>query len=269
MAYKDLHDNIPLITKGHDFMLSSQEESCAWGVLCDGVSNSFDPARAATQAATSISSYLKVQIQNHSEIDYAHIYSEVAVRFNMEAEQIDEAHEQSGKSLFSTTVITALVKDKSAEFSYCGNGAIIEISQEWFLLPEEIPTPWGINNYLNPHSRLIDGENKLYKSIKATDNALTYKPDIVKIEREDHRNYYLICSDGLYSSDEISTGWDEQTMEYYLVENRKLLTFLTLLRQNHNQQWNNISEFTSEFKKLLKGRAVTDDLSYVLFIPEI
>ncbi len=269
MAYKALHDNIPLTTKGHDFTLSSQEESCAWGVLCDGVSNSFDPARAAIHAGTSISNYLKGQIQNDSEIDYAHIYSEVAGWFHMEAKQIDEAYEQSGKSYLSTTVITALIKDKRAEFSYCGNGAIIEISQEWFLLPEEIPTPWGINNYLNPHTRLIEGENKLYKSVKATHNTITHKPDIITIVREDHRNYFLICSDGLYSSDEISTGWDEQTKEYYIVENKRLILLLELLRKYHARQWNNISEFTTEFRKQLESQAVGDDLSYVLFIPEI
>lgn len=271
MAYTTLHDNIALPTKDHDFTTSLLINDCAWGVVCDGVSNSYEQAWGAQKVALTLTNHSKEQIEKGQAINYEQFYGYTTEYLNEAAKEFKDATRNNTKSLYATTVITGLVEQTKAEFSYCGNGAIMEIRQQWFDLPEEIPTPWGINNYLNPHSRFIDGENKLFKVVKATEDISVCMPDVVRFSRDEPlTSYYIICSDGLYSSDEISTGWDEQTNQYYVIEGRRLIQFLQLLKKHHHLHWKEMRSFTQEFRTCLtEGNLLVDDLSYVLFIPEL
>lgn len=271
MGYRTIHDVIPLQNKDHDVVNSNCSNDFTWGVICDGVSSSFEPRIGAQSACNTISSFFARYSSNSNlRLDYNDIYSTVTTEINELASKLIHPWEKNVKSLHATTVITAFQREANIEFSYCGNGAILEIRKEWFQLPDDIPTPWGISNYLNPHSKIVDGDNKLFKTIKARQNRnVKFSPDIVSITRNENLDsYFLICSDGLYSSDEISTGWKEDTNDYVLFENQILILFLMVLKAHHNARSFEFESFNETFKRLLVEKKLqTDDISYVLFIP--
>lgn len=271
MRYSTIHNLIPLPSKNHDAANSNSSGNMTWGVICDGVSSSFQPQAGAKLACNTISKFFNSASSNPGlPIDYQEMFNTVGIELNNLASKLAGLEQTTGKSLYATTVITAFQQEENIQFSYCGNGAILEIRKEWFMLPNDIPTPWGINNYLNPHSKIVDGDNKLFKTLRATLNkSLNISPDIVSIKRYNQLNsYFLICSDGLYSSDEISTGWTEDSNDYVLFENPILLLFLTVLKEHQKKGPIVQQSFNDAFKKLLMEKKLqNDDISYVLFIP--
>ena len=238
------------------------------GILCDGVSSSFEPAIGAQEVSHALGHGIKEQLVAKQDLHYPHLYENAMKRLLQQKEAVGSA-DQNGQSWYATTAITAIVGEGVAEFSYVGNGAILEIRQEWFSLPFQLPTPWGLTNYLNPHSRFVDGQNRLTRTLQARADYSAWRPDVVSlIQGNVTGSYFLICTDGLYSSDEVATLWGPDK-DYYIVESRRLLIFLELLRHYHANGWEQRQHFGVDlYARLQSEQLVADDLSFILFVPQ-
>ncbi len=249
-------------------MMQFSYENQVVGILCDGVSSSFEPEVGATEVNRFISNTIKEQLALKQAPRYTDIYED-AMKQLLQQKEATGSNDQNGQSWYATTAITAVVDEHAAEFSYVGNGAILEIRQDWFALPMQLPTPWGVTNYLNPHSRFVDGQNRLTRTLQANSDYSCWKPDIVSLAQGNAGDsYFLICTDGLYSSDEVATAWGPDK-DYYIVESRRLLIFLELLRNYHVNGWEQRQRFAEElYTRLQAEQLVGDDLSFILFVPE-
>lgn len=270
MGYFLLSDCINYDGKGHDFKCEFFVDETSVGVLCDGVSSTFDPAFGARTVSLQISNSIRNCFNEKiDQLSYQELYQSAVNHLYNQYVHLPFQHDRQ-HSCYATTVLTAVVRSGWAEFSYCGNGGIFEIRPEWFSLPTEIPTPWGITNYLNPHTCFIDGENRLIRSINAMPKEGSWMPDVLSLKRTaEGSSYFFICTDGLYSSDEISTAWDERDAQYYIMESRRLLLFLEIIRKYHQSKWQERENFKLEFaERLNEEHLMADDLSYILFVPE-
>lgn len=261
-------DSLVYPGKGQDYLLSgtSSLQELAIAVLADGVSNSKNSEIGAKIACEEAFKSLNESGESTIRRDfYSQLYGKVVDA--MDNEVINQ--KLSSPVGYATTLITAVIGHGFAEFSYCGNGAIFHIRSHWFDLPDELLLPWGINNYLNPHTLLLDGENKLNKSLKPGQEIIRRSPDLVEFASTDlTKSYFFICSDGLYTSDESLPFWDDSKTNIYHSENERLLLFLRLLRKFHDSKWENKDLFRTEFRnEVSEKKLLTDDLSYVLFIP--
>lgn len=268
MSYFSIGNSFALPNKGHDVLLQFSHETQVVGILCDGVSSSFEPKFGATEVNRVISNTIKEQLALKQAPRYIDIYEDAMKQLLQQKEAAGRTN-QNGQSWYATTAITAVIDEYFAEFSYVGNGAILEIRQDWFALPTQLPTPWGVTNYLNPHSRFVEGQNRLTRTLQAKSDYSYWKPDIVSLtQAHAGGSYFLICTDGLYSSDELATAWGPDK-DYYIVESRRLLIFLELLRHHHVSCWEQRQQFAEElYTRLESEQLVTDDLSFILFVPE-
>lgn len=238
------------------------------GILCDGVSSSFEPAVGAQEVSYALGHGIKEQLVAKQDLHYPDLYENAMKRLLQQKEAVGSA-DQNGQSWYATTAITAIVGEEVVEFSYVGNGAILEIREDWFSLPAQLPTPWGVTNYLNPHSRFVDGQNRLTRTLQAKSDHRDWKPDVISLTQSNAEgSYFLICTDGLYSSDEVATLWGPDK-DYYIVESRRLLILLELLRHYHANGWEQREKFSEElYGRLQVEQLVADDLSFILFVPE-
>lgn len=268
MAYQIIFDNIAYPGKGQDYVMTDLHpwQEPAVGVLADGISSARYAGLAAKAACEEAFKPLaETGINVQDKAFYQALYDRVTCALDVLAGGT-EAEITAG---LATTLITAVAGDGCARFSYCGNGAIFHIRPHWFDLPDELLLPWGVNNYLNPHTLFLDGDNKLYKSLKPAQDRARRSPDIVSFEYTDGTApYFLVCSDGLYTSDESLPLWDEAQANIYHSENQRFLLFLRLLRLHHAKQWENRDNFVRDFRAEIDARGLlSDDLSYMLFIP--
>ena len=238
------------------------------GILCDGVSSSFEPEVGAQETCRTLSDGIKERLEAKQALRYPDLYKSAMKQLLQQKKAVRSAN-QNGQSWYATTAITAVVGEGIAEFSYVGNGTILEIRQDWFSLPPQLPTPWGVTNYLNPHSRFVDGQNRLTRTLQAKSDYSSWKPDVVSLTQGGAEgSYFLICTDGLHSSDEVATAWGPDE-NYYIVESRRLLIFLKLLRHYHANGWEQRQYFGEElYEKFQAEQLVADDLSFILFVPE-
>ncbi len=111
---------------------------------------------------------------------------------------------------FGTTLIVAVETPSSIIVAYVGNGAIWHIRGSFNEFSQIRYLPWNALNYLNPHS--IEGpagNEEVYRLISFSDNEHEAIPTIIEIEKDLVSGYgdiVMICTDGIYSSDQLDVG---------------------------------------------------------------
>src|SRR5215208_4433428 len=150
MSYFSIGDCFPVSNKGHDALMQFDCQNQLVGILCDGVSSSFEPAVGAQEVSRALKNGIKEHLELKQAPRYPDLY-ESAMKQLLQQKEAAGSNDQNGQTWYATTAITAVVDERVAEFSYVGNGAILEIRRDWFALPAQLPTPWGVTNYLNPH----------------------------------------------------------------------------------------------------------------------
>ncbi|MBL0233803.1 MAG: protein phosphatase 2C domain-containing protein [Chitinophagaceae bacterium] len=169
MAHFVISDKIDLPGKGEDYVVEGYTEDKSHAIACiaDGVSRSEESKQGSLIAAQTACRRLKYTFENEELIpDYNSIYAEIVNELNrISASHILLAPKYT-QSLFATTLITGFINDSAAQFSFVGNGAIIQMRKEWWDLTDDNLLLLGIINYLNPHILLKDGDTPLYKVLK-------------------------------------------------------------------------------------------------------
>lgn len=272
MSHYIVTDKMDLPGKGEDHVSQGFTTGTKVSIACiaDGVSRSEEPKQGALIAADSACRKLTSHYEfQESFPDYQEIYTEIVRELNEKAVAVLKLSHETPRSLFATTLITACINKSFAQFSYVGNGAIIEIRKEWWELAEDNLLLLGINNYLSPNTRFKDGDTLLYKVLKVDQDNNIIHPEIITIYSDSiEGSIFLICTDGLFTSEDFTPLHHPENGEFYRKENPRLMMFLQTLKKYGESIKSNPDEFMMAFREnIMKQELLTDDLTYALFIP--
>lgn len=130
---------------------------------------------------------------------------------------------------FGTTLIIALEDPTCFWFGYVGNGGIWHLRGSFNeFLPNQY-LPWNAISYLNPHSLQNEqGKEALYRllSLASEDDA---RPTLLRLQKDpQYGDIVMICTDGIYSGDQLNIGRTRDGTTWIKVES-PLLRFFTAL----------------------------------------
>lgn len=113
------------------------------------------------------------------------------------------AGEGTFHELLGTTLVCLLETDDEFLLAYVGNGAALHLRGTAPAHLENFCIPWDAVNYLAPHSAYQKGRSPLYRYMSADPDAGRVLPTVVRVtkDKDGWGDLFMICSDGLYSSD--------------------------------------------------------------------
>jgi hypothetical protein len=120
-------------------------------------------------------------------------------------------HEAGGAAplpqTYGTTLLVGLETETDLVAGYAGNGAIWHIRGNFDDFPSTT-LPWNAVNLLNPHTLPRDGREVLYNIVDAADESPPV-PSIVSVGKDPRfGDILLLCTDGVYSADQVTHGTD-------------------------------------------------------------
>jgi serine/threonine protein phosphatase PrpC len=167
-------------------------------------------------------------------------------------------------NLLGTTLIVGVETDSEITFAYLGNGAIVHVRGTI----SEFPTrnaPWYAVNLLNPHTEPQKGKEALYKLL-SDDECVNVKPTVVSVSKDNSLgDAFFICTDGIYSQDQIErfrtelgllTKFDEHLLALYAM--------LKKLQSSNNE--NRVEELKTEIDMFLESNKFDDDATLAILI---
>lgn len=109
---------------------------------------------------------------------------------------------------FGTTLIVAAETQNTFIVGYVGNGAIWHLRGSFNEFSPSRYLPWNALNYLNPQSvESAEGKEAVYRLISFSDDEGEAIPTIIEIEKDMiYGDILMICTDGIYSSDQLEVG---------------------------------------------------------------
>lgn len=166
-------------------------------------------------------------------IDMSKLFSKIQEELNLYVSNNDIPAKQQ---TFGTTCIIAIELPDKFIVGYLGNGAIFHIrGNVTSFNKNRYYLPWVCLNYLNPHTEPLQGEEALYKYFGFNNTKQQITPSIIEIKKdnETYGDILIICTDGVYSYDNIEVTkdgdqsiWIEGTQSLELLIN-EVKTFLT------------------------------------------
>jgi serine/threonine protein phosphatase PrpC len=126
--------------------------------------------------------------------------------------------ENRAQSDLGTTLLCAVDFPEEYHFSYVGNGSIWQISGNFNHFKNTRSLPWNSINLLNPHNREENGVSKMFKYMSTSDTSVI--PSEIKLSKNDdcYGDIIIICTDGVYSSDESKMGFDNKGVLWIMGE---------------------------------------------------
>lgn len=116
---------------------------------------------------------------------------------------------------FGTTLIVAIETECSFLIAYTGNGGVWHIRGNFDHFHSSRLFPWSAINHLNPHTNEEGGREILYRHFSLSDNSLRTTPTILELSKDEHYGDILvICTDGIYSSDQVRVGRDSSSQTW-------------------------------------------------------
>lgn len=112
---------------------------------------------------------------------------------------------------YGTTLIVGVETPTQLIAGYTGNGAIWHLRGNFDDSTPVFGMPWSSVNYLRPHSLHVEGRERLYNLIDASEHFDDPPPTIIAVNKDQQFGDILyICTDGLYSADQVRLGADPE-----------------------------------------------------------
>lgn len=123
----------------------------------------------------------------------------------------DNASAHKGPCL-GTTLICVMESSDRYQIAYLGNGAIFHIRGDFNHFSDRVFLPWNSVNLLNPHTREEGGKNAMYKLLSPYAKPHQIRPQVLEIYKDDigPGEIIMVCTDGIYSADEVPVGKDSE-----------------------------------------------------------
>ena len=179
-------------------------------IVADGL-GSFEYAELASQVVTQQVKVSLEEMRSAKELDFHKLFKEAKAELIRFAERFEQ---EKGLTInrdqsFGTTLIVAVEEARCFRIAYVGNGAIWHIRGNFNQFHHTKYLPWNALNYLNPHSVQNEmGKEAVYRLISCSHAQEECLPTILHIEKDDesYGDLLMICTDGIYSYDQVPIG---------------------------------------------------------------
>lgn len=232
-------------------------------VVADGLGSHYGAEIASSIAVASIGQSMDL-LTSSAELDMPAIFCQasraIAAYLTSHADLLPP--NLNMQNAFGTTGICCAETARELVLSYIGNGAIFHIRGNFTEFPQSQLLPWAALNYLNPHSTPKNGKNALYRILSPFAPDVTH-PTVLRITKDDDLfgDIVLICTDGVYSFDQVPMGRDPDRNIWISAE-PSILLFMESLKRFFTQspsQERLQEHLDSYLARLQAANLVTDD----------
>jgi serine/threonine protein phosphatase PrpC len=242
-------------------------------IIADGLGSHFGAEIASSIAATTIGAGLD-EMTTATQLNIHALFCEasqaIAQYTTMHANSLPLDLEW--QNAFGTTAILAVETKHELLLAYIGNGAIFHIRGNFNTFPTTQLFPWTAVNYLNPHALPRGGKNALYQVLSPYNPPAPVTPTVLTLSKDEEvlGDIILICSDGIYSFDQVPMGRDSDQKVWISAEPSLTLFFEALdgfFAQTPSQECLNrgVEEYLT---KLKAANLVCDDCTVGVLITE-
>jgi serine/threonine protein phosphatase PrpC len=237
--------------------------------VADGLGSFYKSEFASRFVCENLVKILEKQ-DNLEELLFENIFEEIT--FNLKEKVAEDlGDEDLPEKSFGTTLLCCIETEDEFHIGYVGNGGIFHLRGNFNSFPDRFYLPWNSINLLNPHSIEQSGKNAMYKLIEPNYRIGQIIPSVIKI-RKDKLHFgdiILLCSDGVYSYDEVQIGKDPKGKIWISGEETMEKFYKHLNRYFSNEDYTNeaLDTIINEYLEDLKSSdLIHDDTSLALVV---
>lgn len=246
-----------------DYFLKTEivELKCNVLVVADGL-GSFHYSEVASEFVCKKVVDVIEKLENIRDLDLVNIFEEVQIDLKKKyEEEIPEADRI--KNAYGTTLISCIETLDEFIIGYVGNGGIFHIRGDFNNFPERFYLPWNSINLLNPHSKEEEGKNAMYRFLSPNSHPEQIIPSVIRLSKDrfGSGDILMICTDGIYSYDEVKIGKDPNGKIWISGETAMELFYkhlkLFFMKEDFNDY--NLNESIRDYLAELKSKNLIDD----------
>ena len=221
MIIKSIHH-----LKGQDYCAQTAGNDWEAVVVADGISATYKAEWAAKFAVNTLITRLQQIEEPFSALFFQTVFAELPglIREQLPLDFSPVPTPEQIENGFGTTLICGVRQGETYWFAYVGNGGIIHVRSRYLHQSEhQYPVPWSSINLLNPHTVEQGGQERLYRYISPSAlNARTRTvPTVICMaETPDPGDYFILCTDGIFSNDHLPFTHDDAGRVWLRYEER-------------------------------------------------
>jgi serine/threonine protein phosphatase PrpC len=212
-------------------VVRNEKVPLAAAIVADGLGSHFGAEIASSIAAATIAAGLD-KLTTAAQLDLHGLFCEASRAIaQYRTEHADSLPPNlDWQNAFGTTAVCAVETDHELLLAYIGNGGIFHIRGNFNTFPKSQLLPWTAVNYLNPHALPRDGKNVIYQVLSPYGSGGATAPTILTLTKDDELlgDIILICTDGVYSFDQVPMGRDSDRKVWISAEPSTTLFFEAL-----------------------------------------
>lgn len=232
-------------------------------VVADGVGSHFGAEVASGMVVAKICEALEMAVRP-SDVDLGRMFLDA--RAHLEAHVKQHADnlpaDLDWHNAFGTTLVCTVHTQHQILFAYAGNGAAYHLRGNFNCFPASQLLPWTAVNYLNPQSWWQDGKNILY-DVLSPNPEHTLTPTLLSLQKsgDPFGDIVMICTDGLYSYDQVPIGKDDYGHIWISGEEKVALFFQYLNRFFTGEEYTDqaLQAALEEYLTEIKARGLLSD----------
>lgn len=179
--------------------------------VADGL-GSYTHAREAAQYVINriaeLSSFSALKIDSAERLGL--LFTKLRLDLRVHVRNLAAASCSESKS-YGTTLLIAVETPSQLIAAYVGNGGIWHLPGNFAESTGPTGLPWSAANYLRPHSFFDEGQERLYNIIDLSERFDDLPPTVITVNKDRrHGDIIVLCTDGIYSADQVVQGFDEK-----------------------------------------------------------
>jgi serine/threonine protein phosphatase PrpC len=174
-------------------------------VVADGLGSYSRAGEAARQVVQSAAAWLRDETEDFGRGTLPRLFGHVHAQLREHVRHATGGEPEP--QAWGTTLLVGLEAGTELVAAYAGNGAVWHLRGNFDGFTDA-GVPWNAVNLLNPHTVQRDGREVLYNLVDAA-QACPPVPTVVSVLKDPVvGDILLLCTDGLYSADQVTHGTD-------------------------------------------------------------
>jgi PPM family protein phosphatase len=242
--------------------------------IADGI-GSFKNAKEASEFAVNFIKFAIEELNSLEDLNFEFLFKRTKERMI----EVFCSDTENTTETYGTTLLVILEYELNnyhqIKFAYVGNGSIWHLRGNFNHFNESQLLPWNSINYLNPHSIQQDGKDALYKLISVSPKFEEAIPTVFNLRSDENfGDIFMVCTDGIYSYDQIQIGKDNIGKTWISGETSMALFYSYLNKYFKIQDAQDSGELTQVLEDYLKRLNETEELDDdatlgVLILPKV
>lgn len=239
--------------KGQDYYAQAAGSDWEAVVLADGISATYKAEWAAKFAVDTLITCLQQAGKPFSTLFFQTAFAELPdlMRTQLPLDFSPVPTSEQIENGFGTTLICGVRQGETYWLAYVGNGGIIHLRSRYLHQSEhQYPVPWSAINLLNPHTIEQGGQERLYRYISPSAlhaRTRTIPTVICLTETPDPGDYFILCTDGVFSNDHLPYTHDDAGRVWLRYEER-LCSLYDLLRKKSKPTQQDLDEYLENLR---------------------